>query len=100
VSSAYKASFVFANVGISLINQVKSLGPRTDPWGTPALMGCVSESVFSIFTLNFLSVMLCLGIGDRERVQSLPVPSHYYLFIDSPLFTLSTILQYYDIFPF
>jgi hypothetical protein len=40
--------------------------------------------------------MLCLGIGDRERVQSLPVPSHYCLFIDSPLFTLSTILQYYD----
>jgi hypothetical protein len=44
--------------------------------------------------------LLCLGIGDREREQSLPVPSHYCLFIDPPLFTLSTILQYYDIFPF
>jgi hypothetical protein len=44
--------------------------------------------------------LLCLGIGlgnGSVSNHSLPVPSHYSLFINSPLFTLST---YYDIFPF
>jgi hypothetical protein len=38
------------------MNHVKRLGPRTDPWGTPALTDWVSDNVFSIFTLKALSV--------------------------------------------
>jgi hypothetical protein len=67
---------------------------RTKPSPDEKKKNIFRSTSFSTITLfrKTVNYVLCLGIGDRERVQSLPVPSHYCLFIDSPQFTLSTIL--------
>ena len=42
-------------LGMSLKKMMKSSGPKTLPWGTPALIVLVVEKIESILTLNVLS---------------------------------------------
>jgi hypothetical protein len=51
-------------------------------------------------SIKFIKCQYCYWDRGLGACAITTVPSHYCLFIDSPLFTLSTILQYYDIFPF
>ena len=43
VSSANSARCVFSFLGMSFKYKLNSIGPSTDPWGTPANMACLVE---------------------------------------------------------
>lgn len=44
MSLAKRARFIDGYFGISLVYRGKSRGEMTEPYGTPTLMGCDSES--------------------------------------------------------
>lgn len=56
VSSAKVAMVTFLELGMSLVNMRYRIGPRTLPYGTPALISLSSENSLSNLTLNILPV--------------------------------------------
>jgi hypothetical protein len=62
VLSANKIGFdtLFIICGKSLIYTKKSNGPRIEPWGTPCLTSCHSETPLAVFLFNI--VFCCLSV--------------------------------------
>jgi hypothetical protein len=59
VSSAKVADVVSGEIGRSAVNRRQSNGPRTLPWGTPALMG----GEFCVFNFNLDEEMSVMEVG-------------------------------------
>ena len=117
MSSAYEAMSIWGmgGVGMSCIYKLKSVGDRTDPWGTPFLKFLAMDFwplkmiwavlparklvshllvLFCIFVLSILSVRLCLGTASNALLMSSvtrTVLSGLRLFIPSSVFWVSWV---------
>ena len=63
----------FFNVERHIVNKQKErTGPRTDPWGTPALVGCIDD-------LKLFSTMHCFLFVRKDATQFNVVRSNLYV---------------------